>query len=377
MFAGKDLNRRCHVDLEGIMAIKKRHSVKATTGLALSAAGLALLCVTAICANAQAPFYQGKTITILQGTAPGGSSDMLTRSMIPFLQKHIPGNPTIVSEYMPGGGGIKAANHIFKNTKPDGLTIGRIGGALVANAVLGEKGVLYDLDKFIYLGSPHSHYHWIFLTRRETGVKTVDDLRAASGMRIGAQAVGHSIYFVGRMFAYLIGIKDPSFVVGYSGSELDAALARGEIDARINNADTALTRNVDMLKTGAVVPHVIMEVPKGMKHHYFTNLPEIESFAKSERDRKLLHMVRVFRQFGTPSLLPPGTPTEQVVILRAAMVKTFNDPAFPGEYKKFTGDEATPLMPDDMEKALKELPRDPETVALFKKLNAAGPLPAR
>ena len=328
-------------------------------------------------ASAQTPFYQGKTVTILQGTEPGGSSDMLTRAMIPFLQKHIPGNPTVVSEYMPGGGGIKAANHIFKNTKPDGLTIGRIGGALVANAVLGEKGVLYDLEKFIYLGSPHSTYHWIFLSRREAGLKSVEDLRSASKLRIGAQAVGHSIYFVGRMFAYLIGIKDPSFVVGYGGTELDAALARGEIDARINNADTTLARNAELVKSGAVVPHVIMEVPKGLKHHHFTNLPEIESFAKSEQERKLLRMVRVFRQFGTPSILPPGTPKEQVEVLKAAMVKTFTDPAFPAEYKKFTGDDATPLMPDEMEKALKELPRDPETVALFKKLNAAGPLPAR
>jgi tripartite-type tricarboxylate transporter receptor subunit TctC len=328
-------------------------------------------------ASAQVPFYQGKTLTIVQGTAPGGSSDMLTRSMIPFLQKHIPGNPTIISEYMPGGGGTKAANHILKNVKPDGLTIGRIGGGLVTNAILGEKGVLYDLDKFIYLGSPHSTYHWVFLTRREAGVKTIEDLRSASKLRIGAQAVGHSVYFVARMFAYVIGIKDPSFVVGYSGTELDAALARGEIDARINNADTTLTRNVETLKSGAVVPHVMMEVPKGLKHHHFTNLPEIESFAKSERERKLLQMVRAFRQFGTPSFLPPETPKEQVEILKAAMVKTFTDPDFPAEYKKFTGDEATPLMPDEMEKTLKELPRDPETVALFKKLNAAGPLPAR
>jgi tripartite-type tricarboxylate transporter receptor subunit TctC len=338
---------------------------------------LAVLLFSAAPALAQAPFYQGKTITIVQGTAPGGSSDMLTRSMMPFLQKHISGNPTIVSEYMPGGGGTKAANHIFKNVKPDGLTIGRIGGGLVTNAVLGEKGVLYHLEEFIYLGSPHSTYHWVLLTRREAGVKTIDDLRSASKLRIGAQAVGHSIYFVGRMFAYLIGIKDPSFVVGYSGTELDAALARGEIDARINNADTTLTRNVEMLKSGAVVPHIIMEVPKGLQHHHFSNLPEIESFAKSERERKLLHMVRAFRQFGTPSILPPGTPKEQVEILKAAMVKTFTDREFPAEYKKFTGDEATPLMPDEMEKTLKELPRDPETVALFKKLNAAGPLPAR
>jgi len=341
---------------------------------------LGLLCLSLASprmATAQAPFYQGKTLTILQGTSPGGSSDMLTRAMIPFLHKHIPGNPTIVSEYMPGGGGIKAANHVFKNVKPDGLTIGRIGGALVANAVLGEKGVLYDLDKFIYLGSPHSTYHWVFLTRREAGVKTIDDLQSAAKLRIGAQAVGHSIYFVGRMFAYLIGIKDPSFVVGYSGTELDAALVRGEIDARINNADTALKRNAELVKTGAVVPHVIMEVPRGLKHHYFSNLPEIQSFAKSERKRKLLHMVRVFRQFGTPSILPPGTPKEQVEILRTAMVETFKDPAFPAEYKKFTGDEPTPLTPEEMERALKELPRDPETIALFKKLNAAGSLPAR
>jgi len=326
---------------------------------------------------AQTPFYQGKTLTILQGTEPGGSSDMLTRAMIPFLHKHIPGNPTVVSEYMPGGGGIKAANHIFKNVKPDGLTIGRIGGALVANAVLGEKGVLYDLDKFIYLGSPHSTYHWVFLTRREAGIKSIDDLRSASKLRIGAQAVGHSIYFVGRMFAYLIGIKEPSFVVGYGGAELDGALTRGEIDARINNADTTLQRNAEALKSGAIVPHVIMQVPRSLKHHHFTNLPEIETFAKSDLDRKLLNMVRVFRQFGTPSILPPGTPKEQVEILKTAMVKTFADPEFPAAYKKFTGDDATPLMPDEMEKALKELPRDPETVALFKKLNAAGPLPAR
>ena len=335
-----------------------------------------MLLLPSISALAQTPFYQGKTITVLQGTEAGGSSDMLTRSMIPFMQKHIPGNPTVVSEYMPGGGGIKAANHVFKNVKPDGLTIGRIGGALVANAVLGEKGVLYDLDKFIYLGSPHSTYHWVFLTRREAGIKTIDDLRSAK-LRIGAQSVGHSIYFVGRMFAYLLGMKDPNFVVGYGGTELDAALARGEIDARINNADTVLQRNLDMVKSGGIVPHIIMEVPKGLKHHHFTNLPEIESFAKAERDRKLLNMVRVFRQFGTPSILPPGTPKEQVEILKTAMVKIFTDPAFPAEYKKFTGDDATPLMPDDMEKALKELPRDAETVALFKKLNAADPLPPK
>ena len=154
---------------------------------------------------------------------------MLTRAVLPYLKKYIPGEPTVVSEYMPGAGGLKAVNHAPRPARPDGLTMGRAGGALVANAVLGEKGVLYDIDKIIYLGSPHRTYHWVFITRREAGLKTIESLQSATGFRIGAQAVGHSNYFVGWWFAYLIGIKDPKMIVGYGGSELDIALTKGEI----------------------------------------------------------------------------------------------------------------------------------------------------
>ena len=92
----------------------------------------------------------------------------MVRAALPTLKKHIPGEPTIKLRFMPGGGGAKAANYIFNNARPDGLTIGRIGGGLVANAVLSAPGVLYDLNKLIYLGSTHSTYHWVFLrpTRR-------------------------------------------------------------------------------------------------------------------------------------------------------------------------------------------------------------------
>ena len=96
---------------------------------------------------AQAPFYQGKSITLLHGRAPGGSGDYRVRAVLPFLQKYIPGNPTFVHEYMDGGGGRKAANHIFAMARTDGLVIGNVGGGVVANAVLGESGVQYDLDK--------------------------------------------------------------------------------------------------------------------------------------------------------------------------------------------------------------------------------------
>lgn len=333
--------------------------------------------LTAASASAQPNFYQGKTITLLQGTEPGGSSDVMTRALVPFLKKGIPGEPNIVSEYMPGGGGMKAANHLFKSVRPDGLTIGRIGGGLVANSVLGEKGVLYDLGKFIYLGSPHSTYHWVFITRKEAGWKNIDALRGANGIRIGAQSVGHSNYFVGRVFAHLIGFKEPKMVVGFSGTELDLALQRGEIDGRINNPDTLVIRNAEWLAKGMIDIHAIMEVPRGLKQPGFDKLPEIEEFAKNDREKKLLAMIRAFRQVGTPSLLPPGTPPEQVKILREATARMYKDPEFQKEYKKMVGEEPSPILGEDMERTIRDLPRDPEIVELFKKLNAAGAMPVR
>jgi hypothetical protein len=272
---------------------------------------------------------------------------------------------------------MKAVNHIYKNVRPDGLTVGNVGGGLVANAVLGETGVLYDINKLIYLGSPHSHYHWVFMTRKEAGLGNLEALRAASGVRIGAQAVGHSVYIVGRLFAYLLGLKDPKFVVGYSGPDLDLAVTRGEVDARINNADTLIQRNPEWLAKGVIDIHAIMEVPKGVKHPHFARLPEVEEFARSEREQKVLAMLRAFRQVGSPYILPPGTPREQVKILQEAVVQTFKDPGFLKDYKKFTGDEATPLMPEEMNKAVKELPREAEIVELFKKISGGGPLPPR
>src|SRR6266480_7517178 len=243
----------------------------------------------------QASFFQGKTITIIQGRDPGGTGDMRVRAMIPFLQKYIPGNPNIVSEYMPGGGGRKAANHVYRSARPDGLMIGNPGLGMVSAAVLGETGVLYDLDKFFYLGSPYSTYHPIFLSRKQAGLSSIEKLTAASGVRVGGQSVGFSTYSEGRLFAYILGLKDPKFIAGYAGPEIDQALMRGEVDARATAADSIAQRNPDWLAGGLVDFHTILEIPKGDKHPQFKQLPELESFARSDRDHKVIILSRAFR----------------------------------------------------------------------------------
>ena len=53
---------------------------------------------------------------------------------------------------------------------------------------------MYDIDKFIYLGSPESTNHYTIYTRKELGLTSLDKLRAASGVRLGAQSVGHVSY---------------------------------------------------------------------------------------------------------------------------------------------------------------------------------------
>jgi tripartite-type tricarboxylate transporter receptor subunit TctC len=323
----------------------------------------------------QAQFFQGKTITIVQGRDPGGTGDMRVRAMMPFLQKHIPGNPTIVNEYMPGGGSRKAANHVYKSVRPDGLTIGNVGLGVVSSAVLGEPGVTYDLDKFFFLGSPFSSHHAIFVSRKEAGLSNLEKLRAAEGIRIGGQSVGFSTYIEGRLFAYILGLKEPKFVTGYGGAELDPALIRGEIDARATSADTVLQRNPDWLEGRLVDFHAMIEVPKGEKHPQFPNVPELESLAKSEKDRKIMVMQRAFRVAGQPFVLPPGTPKDRVEIIQTAFHKTYSDPEFHKEYKKLTGPEPTPLLPKDHEKVIREIPREPEEIELFKKIAGGDPLP--
>jgi tripartite-type tricarboxylate transporter receptor subunit TctC len=324
----------------------------------------------------QANFYESKTINLIQSSGPGGTADMRIRAMMAFLPKYISGNPTIMTEYMAGAGGKKAANHIYR-ARPDGLTILSSTSSLIPSAIGGETGVLYDIDKLIYLGTPYSEFHSIFFTRKQSGLNSVEKLRAASGIRVGAQSVGHATYREGRVFAYLLGLTKPTFIVGYSGPEVDLALERGEVDARSTATESILKRNPEWVEKRLMDFHAVFEVPRGNKHPRFGHLPEIETFARSDKERKLMTVLRNLKQTGAPVVLPPGTPEDRVQILRQAFRSMFKDPAFHQEYKKLVSDEPSPLAAEELEAAIRELPRNPEVIELLMSLNGGAPLPSR
>ena len=323
-------------------------------------------------AYCQAPYYQGKTIAIVRGGGPGGSGEFQTRVLLPYLKKYIPGNPDIVMEFMPGASGRKGANYIY-NARPDGLKIGS-AGAMIPGPILGLPGSNYDIDKFIYLGSTETGNPYVFYTRKELGLDTLGKLRSKPGIRIGAQSVGHSVYVTARMFAYLLEFKEPKFIAGFTSPEMDVALSGGELDARTTSSLD------DFVRKGTkdnFYYHATLAVPKGAPHPDLPGLPDLDKFARTEKESKVLDLFRAFQYPRWPIHLPPGTPKELVQVLRDAMAKTYKDPGFRQDFKKLMGREPSPLSGEDLQKAVRELPRDAEVIALYKKFADAGALPPR
>jgi tripartite-type tricarboxylate transporter receptor subunit TctC len=327
----------------------------------------------------QADFYQGKTITIIQDSSPGGVGNLRTNAVIASLKKHIPGSPNIVVQFMEGAGGRKAANFLFNSARPDGLTIGRVGSGFVSGPILGLPGVLYDVNKFIYLGSGHSEGSTVFFTRKEVGLDSLDKLKKSTNLRIGGQSIGHSNYTAARLFAWLLDIKEPRFVVGYSGAEIDVAIAQGELDARANNIDAVIQRTPQLFSEGLAHFHAVVEVPFGFRqnHPVLARLPALHTFASTEREKRVVEMYVSFMQFLQAFVLPPNTSPERVKVLKDAFAKVWKDKEFYENWRTMTKGEPSPLMPEELEAMVKAIPREPQDVKLYNLISGEGPLPKR
>ena len=159
--------------------------------------------------------------------------------------------------------------------------------SFVPLAVLGSSGVLYDIDKLNYLGSPTSGEPYIFVSRKEARLGSIDKPRSASGVRIGAQSVGHNLYNIGRILAYVLAMKEPKFVTGFAqGAEVNLAMMQGEIDARWTIQATLVRESPDWIDKKLMDFHIVNEVPKkGRRHPHpvFAHLPDIERLTKSEK----------------------------------------------------------------------------------------------
>src|SRR5262245_36506524 len=98
-------------------------------------------------------FYRGKMLRLVVSSDVGGGYDSYGRTLATQMRRHIPGEPTIIVQNMPGGGGLTAANWLFNVAPKDGLAIGLIQRGVPFYPFFGDKNALFEPTKFNWLGS--------------------------------------------------------------------------------------------------------------------------------------------------------------------------------------------------------------------------------
>ena len=323
-------------------------------------------------ALAQSDFYKGKTITVIAGTTPGALYDQWARIISAHMGKHIPGNPTMIVQNMPGAGHMIAANYLYNKSKPDGLTIiGSIVPSLYFDQLIGRKEAQYDWGKFVWIGSPVQGESQMYM-RADTPYKTIDDVRnAKEPPRCGAQGTSDSAYFLPKLFEEVIGTKF-HLVQGYPGGpEIDLAVERGEIYCRAFTIEAFMSR--EPYHTWRKKGFVRNIIQTGKKRD--AKLPDtptvwelMDRYKTPEAGRRLANIMLAAGALGRPMIGAPGTPAERVKMLRDAFNKTMEDKEFLAELEKRKF-ELDPAPGEELEKIVKEaLSQPPEIVARMKKI---------
>jgi tripartite-type tricarboxylate transporter receptor subunit TctC len=277
-------------------------------------------------------FFRGKTINIYVGSSAGGGYDTYGRLVARHLGKHIPGQPTIVVQNMPGAGSNKAASYIYSVAPKDGTAIGAIFPGAILQPLLGDTAVQHEPNKFIYLGSANSdvyHCYW----RTEAAAKSFRDA-LDKDVILGASNEGGTTRDLPAMMVNLAGAKF-RIVTGYAGSkEIGLAVERKEVDGACGIGWTGFTTLYPHWFEKKIVTLTLQLSVKGHPELAKMGVPLAAEFARSKEDRQAMELVLSQGVFGRPFVLPPGVPQERADALRKAFTAAMTDPALVSDAKK-------------------------------------------
>jgi len=297
--------------------------------------------------------FSGKTVTIIVGYKPGGGYDATARLLARHLTKHLPGNPTVIVQNMPGANSVIAANHVYNVAKPDGLTIGTFNRNLPIAQLTGVSGVKYDITKFAWIGSA-ANESTILAIRADLPYKSFEELRKAKEpVVIGSTGPGANTHDFPLLLKDLVGVN-LKIVSGYSSSaDIMLAVERKEVDGRAGS----FTSLRPFIERGLVRPIVRARTTEpGIE-----KLPVDESFAPNPRAKAIMALRSAPEQVARPYVMPPKTPADIVKVMREAFAKTIDDPELVAEGKKTKMDlEFTPG--DQAQKILVEVMHQPKDI---------------
>lgn len=320
---------------------------------------------------AQTPFYQGKTITLVAGTSAGSQYDAHARLIAQHWGKHIPGNPEVIVQNMPGAGSLIAANHVYNVAKPDGLTVTSIIPGIYFNQLAGRKEVQFDYVKFNWIGSVDRSDNVVYM-RSDTPFKTIHDVRRAAQppkcTATGAGTVGH---YMPTLLNQTIGTKF-EIILGYPGGpEMDLAVEKNEAQCRaLTHAAWFSGEPYRSWQTRGFA-HVLLQTGK-KRDERLAQVPTLhelmDEVKTDELGRRLATVILASGELGRPYLLPPGIPAERLKTLRESFMKLMSNPAFLADVKK-RGLEVDASTGEDLEKLARQvMSQPPEVIERVKKL---------
>ena len=333
--------------------------------------GFTMILAAALNADAQAPFYQGKTITIVVGYLSGDGYDIWARLLAAHMGKHIPGTPNMIVQNMPGAGSMIAANSVYNVAKPDGLTMGAIGPSLYLDQLIGKKEVQFDWAKFGWVGSTENT-PWLFYMNSNTPFKTIEDVRKAKeAPKCSATSSGTSGHFIPKLLEEAVGAKF-TVVMGYQGgAEQDLAFERGEVVCRALSIPTFFAREPFTTWRKKNMVRILLQTgrKRDAKMPDVPTIHELMSEYKTPANiRQLVTAVLASGDLGRPFITPPAIPADRLKLLRDAFRKTMGDAAFLADVKARKL-EADPDYGEELETIAKEAAAQPrEIVDRLKKL---------
>ncbi len=281
-------------------------------------------------------FYKGKTVFIYIGFAPGGSYDYFGRVLARHLGQHLPGNPTVVAESMPGAGSFTAANFLYTRAPRDGTALGIVSQTVAIEQALGTPGVFYKASQFNWIGRAAA-VNEVSFTFHTSKTKTIQDamIRETSMASTGAGSPSESYL---KLLNAVAGTKFK--LVGPYPASNDAMLAmeRGEVDGAFTSFNTLKVAHADWLRDRTV--NILVQY--GEHSQELPNVPFAVELAKSDEDRALLAFYVSSEQIGRSFLAPPGIPAERVSVLRHAYDEAIQDPQLLAEINK-SHSEFSPL----------------------------------
>ncbi|MBX9777265.1 MAG: hypothetical protein K2Y71_23050 [Xanthobacteraceae bacterium] len=339
-----------------------------------------IMLVAALVATAQADevadFYKGKRVNLIVSYGPGGGYDVYARVLARHIGRHIPGNPSIVVQNMPGAGSLRGANYLYNVAPRDGTVFGTFARNMPMLGLLKTgQNVQFDPMKFTWLGSSSSLQNdaYVLIMRRNAKVQSIEDARRPGGppIMLGSTAEGTSSDAMAVLLREWLGFN-VKVIPGYTDSGvLYLAMERGEVDGRTSGLSSVRSNKAEWLKPNGF-GRVMVVFGRATRFPEFPDAPTARELARSAEDRNLIEILEMPYALSRPYAAPPDVPPARGRALQKAFMDTHKDPAYLADAEK-VGIEVSPIDGDAIRKLIEQISRTPpEQLKRIENLITAG-----